>query len=64
MSDRPVALLEAPLSAIRAATGLSTSAASKIRNGYLIPHRRHWPALHTPSHHRDDGDVIRARTRP
>jgi CRISPR-associated endonuclease Cas1 len=33
------------LTQIATATGMSTSAASKIRAGRLIPHRRHWTAL-------------------
>lgn len=34
-----------PLSAITRATGLSVSAASRIRAGKLHPHERHWEAL-------------------
>jgi hypothetical protein len=33
------------LSQIQEATGLSTSACSRIRSGKLTPHRRHWPVL-------------------
>ncbi len=39
-------LRDIPLSAIRAATGLSLSACSRIRSGSLTPHERHWTALH------------------
>ncbi len=36
-----------PLSVLRAATGLSLSACSRIRSGRLRPHQRHWQALAT-----------------
>ncbi len=38
-------LADMPLSALRQATGLSTSACSRIRSGALRPHRRHWSVL-------------------
>ncbi len=38
-------LATATLSQIAAATGMSASAASKIRAGRRIPHPRHWEAL-------------------
>lgn len=38
-------LARVPLSAISHATGLSLSAASRIRRGQLRPHPRHWAAL-------------------
>lgn len=48
------ALRDVPLSAIQAATGLSLSACSRIRSRSLMPHARHWRALHdlveTPTH--------------
>jgi hypothetical protein len=34
-----------PLSKIEAAIGVSRTAASKIRNGQLVPHIRHWVVL-------------------
>ncbi len=40
------ALQDVSLSAIQTATGLSLSACSRIRSGSLIPHERHWTALH------------------
>jgi CRISPR-associated endonuclease Cas1 len=39
------ALAKVPLSRIQAATGLSLTAASRIRSGKLIPHARHWASL-------------------
>jgi hypothetical protein len=38
-------LAAVPLRVLVAATGLSASACSKIRNGKKIPHARHWEAL-------------------
>ena len=38
-------LASVPLSRIAEATGMSISAASKIRAGRRIPHPRHWVAL-------------------
>ncbi len=38
-------LRDVPLAAVQRATGLSISAASRIRSGKLQPHVRHWPAL-------------------
>jgi CRISPR-associated endonuclease Cas1 len=40
-------LASVPLSVLRTATGLSTSACSRIRSGTLTPHRRHWVTLAT-----------------
>jgi len=41
------ALAGVTLPTISKATGLSTTAASKIRAGQRIPHRRHWAKLTT-----------------
>lgn len=38
-------LRDVPLAAVQLATGLSISAASRIRSGKLQPHVRHWAAL-------------------
>lgn len=38
-------LSQAPLRRITQVTGISDSAASRVRNGKLIPHPRHWSAL-------------------
>lgn len=38
-------LVDVPLSRIAQATELSISACSRIRNGHLRPHQRHWAAL-------------------
>lgn len=38
-------LVGIPLSRITRATGISTSGASKMRSGLLVPHPRHWLAL-------------------
>jgi CRISPR-associated endonuclease Cas1 len=39
------ALASITLPAIAKATGMSTSAAAKVRSGRRMPHPRHWPAL-------------------
>lgn len=41
------ALREVPLATIQDQTGLSNSAASRIRRGVMTPHRRHWATLHS-----------------
>lgn len=46
-------LRDVPLAAVQLATGLSISAASRIRSGKLQPHVRHWPAL---------GQLVNTRT--
>jgi hypothetical protein len=45
LADVAARLPSAPLSQIVKATGVSISAASRIRNGALMPHPRHWDAL-------------------
>jgi hypothetical protein len=35
-----------PIRAIAGATGLSQAYSSRIRRGLVVPHPRHWPALH------------------
>jgi hypothetical protein len=68
-------LARVPLSEIQAATGLSISAASRIRSGKLTPHARHWETLSAISRstggrpsatgHDDDGDdQVRTATAP
>jgi hypothetical protein len=37
-----------PVRAIAEAMGCSISHGSKVRNGHLVPHKRHWKALATP----------------